>query len=373
LVTRRRLRARSGIVHDRTRAKKKDALALSGREGRAAGTAKTLSGGAALSASTAEKPCVGRRLRCHHSCGLWRDSSPVFRLREDRPNQRDDPTDERPTGEEVNQKNGREAGFIPGEKRGQKIETNGHNQKNRRKMEKREEQGRNQHSATLQHVRVLSRFPPLWETRFLEEIGFSGLGLSAVNRADSLSQQSETFIDAGVKASIIPAMRQHDLVKLWEEHTADEFVTRDTEATLNTMVDDAYVNHIPTMTGGHGKAELRRFYSRDFIPVMPPDTKLTPVSRTVGEDQIVDEIIFSFTHTQEMPWMLPGVAPTNRRVEIPMIAIVHFREGKLAHEHIYWDQASVLKQLGLLKDASLPVCGVESARKVLDPKYEAKN
>lgn len=167
-------------------------------------------------------------------------------------------------------------------------------------------------------------------------------------------------------------MSKHDLIKLWEEHTADEFVTRDTEATLNTMVEDAYVNHIPTMTGGHGRAALRRFYSCDFIPVMPPDTKLTPVSRTVGEDQIVDEIVFSFTHTQEMPWMLPGVAPTNRRVEIPMIAIVHFRDGKLAHEHIYWDQASVLKQIGLLNDPSLPVCGVESARKVLDPKYEAK-
>lgn len=168
-------------------------------------------------------------------------------------------------------------------------------------------------------------------------------------------------------------MSKHDLVKLWEEHTADEFVTRDTEATLNTMTEDAYVNHIPTMTGGQGKAALRRFYSRDFIPVMPPDTKLTPVSRTVGEDQIVDEIIFSFTHTQEMPWMLPGVAPTNRRVEIPMIAIVHFRDGKLAHEHIYWDQASVLKQLGLLKDPSLPVVGVESARKVLDPKLGSES
>lgn len=169
---------------------------------------------------------------------------------------------------------------------------------------------------------------------------------------------------------IIPAMAQHDLVKLWEEHTADEFVTRDTEATLHTMADDAYVNHVPVLTGGNGKDELRRFYSRDFIPVMPPDTVLTPVSRTVGEDQLVDEIVFSFTHTQEMPWMLPGIPPTHRRVEVPMVAIVHFRNGKLAHEHIYWDQASVLKQIGLLNNPSLPVAGVESARKVLDPKSE---
>src|SRR6202022_5074025 len=129
------------------------------------------------------------------------------------------------------------------------------------------------------------------------------------------------------------------------------------------MVDDAYVNHVPVMTGGYGKTALRAFYSRDFIPSMPPDTTLTPVSRTVGENQLVDEMIFSFTHTQEIPWMLPGVPPTNRRVEVPLVAIVRFREGKLAHEHIYWDQASVLVQIGLLDASKLPVAGVESARK----------
>ena len=162
-------------------------------------------------------------------------------------------------------------------------------------------------------------------------------------------------------------MSNADLIRLWEEHTKHEFATRDTEATLDTMVDDAYVNHVPTMTGGFGKAALREFYSRDFIPSMPPDTTLTPVSRTVGEDQLVDEMIFSFTHTQEVPWMLPGIAPTNRRVEIPLVAIVRFRGDKLAHEHIYWDQASVLNQIGLLPAATLPVFGAETARKVLDP------
>jgi carboxymethylenebutenolidase len=159
-------------------------------------------------------------------------------------------------------------------------------------------------------------------------------------------------------------MSQVDLKRLWEEHTRHEFGTRDTESTLETMVEDAYVNHVPVLTGGVGKDALREFYSKDFIPCMPPDTTLTPISRTVGEDQLVDEMIFSFTHTQEMPWMLPGVAPTNRRVEVALVAIVRFRDGKLAHEHIYWDQASVLKQLGLLTDPSLPVWGVESARKV---------
>jgi len=159
-------------------------------------------------------------------------------------------------------------------------------------------------------------------------------------------------------------MKRRDLVQLWEEHTRHEFATRDTEATLATMLNDAYVNHIPVMTGGYGKDDLRRFYSHDFIPTMPADTTLTPISRTVGEDQIVDEMIFSFTHTQEMPWMLPGIAPTNRRVEVPLVAIVHFRDDKLAHEHIYWDQASVLKQIGLLEDPKLPVFGAETAHKV---------
>src|SRR5450631_4584625 len=160
-------------------------------------------------------------------------------------------------------------------------------------------------------------------------------------------------------------MPEIDLTRLWEEHTRHEFATRDTESTLATMVDDAYVNHVPVLTGGAGKSALRIFYSVDFIPRMPPDTKLTPISRTVGEDQLVDEMIFSFTNTQEMPWMLPGVAPTNRRVEVALVAIVRFRDGQLAHEHIYWDQASVLKQIGLITDPLLPVFGVESARRVL--------
>ena len=157
-----------------------------------------------------------------------------------------------------------------------------------------------------------------------------------------------------------------DLSRLWEEHTRHEFATRDTEATLATMTGDAYVNHVPVLTGGYGKEALREFYSKQFIPSMPPDTTLTPVSRTVGSDQLVDEMIFSFTHTREMPWMLPGIAPTNRRVEVALVAIVRFREGKVAHEHIYWDQASVLKQIGLLGDDALPVCGAEAARRVRD-------
>jgi carboxymethylenebutenolidase len=159
---------------------------------------------------------------------------------------------------------------------------------------------------------------------------------------------------------------QEALRKLWEDHVRYEFSTRNTDDTLATMVDDAYVNHIPVLTGGSGRDELREFYSKRFIPQMPPDTEMTPVSRTIGENQIVDEMIFKFTHTIPMDWMLPGISPTGKRVEVPLVAIIRFRDGKLAHEHIYWDQASVLVQIGLLDASMLPVAGVESARKVLD-------
>jgi carboxymethylenebutenolidase len=172
-------------------------------------------------------------------------------------------------------------------------------------------------------------------------------------------------------ANTTPTPAQENLSQLWEDHVRFEFSTRNTEDTLATMVEDAYVNHIPVLTGGVGKNELREFYSKRFIPRMPPDTEMTPVSRTIGEDQLVDEMVFKFTHTIPMDWMLPGVAPTGKRVKVPLVAIVRFREGKLAHEHIYWDQASVLVQIGLMDATKLPVVGVESAQKVLDPSLPA--
>jgi len=166
-------------------------------------------------------------------------------------------------------------------------------------------------------------------------------------------------------------MTADELVALWEEHIRHEFDTKDTEATLATMVPDAYVDHVPVLTGGRGHDELRRFYATHFIPKMPPDMAMTPVSRTVGADQLVDEMVISFTHTIEMDWMLPGIAPTGKRVEVALVVIIRFRDGKLAHEHIYWDQASVLAQLGLIDAAKLPVAAADSARKVLDPTLPA--
>ena len=168
-----------------------------------------------------------------------------------------------------------------------------------------------------------------------------------------------------------PTRSEERLDQLWEDHVRYEFSTRNTEDTLATMVEDAYVNHVPVLTGGIGKRELSEFYSERFIPQMPPDTEMTPVSRTVGEDQLVDEMIFKFTHTIRMDWILPGIPPTGKHVEVPLVAIVRFRDGKLAHEHIYWDQASVLVQIGLLDPSKLPVAGVQAARKVLDPTLPA--
>jgi carboxymethylenebutenolidase len=162
-------------------------------------------------------------------------------------------------------------------------------------------------------------------------------------------------------------MNQAEMIARWDEHIGYEFSTRDVSSTIATMVEDAYVNHVPVMTGGYGHEALRRFYREDFISSMPADTSIQLIARTIGQDQLVDEMIFSFTHSEEMPWMLPGVPPTHRPVEIPLVVVVGFREGKLAHERIYWDQASVLKQIGLLTDASLPVFGAETAHKLLDP------
>lgn len=158
----------------------------------------------------------------------------------------------------------------------------------------------------------------------------------------------------------------YNLSALWEEHIRHEFDTRDVPATMATMVDQPYVNHIPTMTGGVGSKDLSRFYRYHFIHNNPADMRLTPISRTVGASQVVDEFIMSFTHDREIDWLLPGVAPTGKYVEIPMLGVVKFRGPKLYHEHIYWDQASVLVQVGLLDPTGLPVAGVETARKLLD-------
>jgi carboxymethylenebutenolidase len=125
------------------------------------------------------------------------------------------------------------------------------------------------------------------------------------------------------------------------------------------------------MTGGYGQRELHRFYAHHFIPRLPKDTKVIPISRTVGADRLVDELLFCFTHDTEIDFMLPGVPPTGKYVEIPLIAVVQFRGDKLYNEHIYWDQATALVQLGLLDPKGLPVAGIETARKIRDQSLPA--
>ena len=157
-----------------------------------------------------------------------------------------------------------------------------------------------------------------------------------------------------------------DLSVLWDRHLECEFVDRDVESNMQTMVAQPYVNSIPTMTGGVGYDELYNFYKHHFLHVNPGDTRTVPISRTIGSDRVVDEMIFCFTHDREIDWMLPGVAPTGHYVEVPLVAIVCFRGGKLYNEHIYWDQASVLVQIGLLPRDGLPVTGIEATQKLVN-------
>ncbi len=156
---------------------------------------------------------------------------------------------------------------------------------------------------------------------------------------------------------------RYDLSALWDNHGDQEFKYRDADASIATMTPDAYVNHIPTMTGGYGFKELHRFYKNHFVPCLPADTRLVPLARTVGPDRVVDEILFCFTHDCEIDFMVPGIAPTGKYVEIPLVAIIEFRGDKLYNEHIYWDQASLLVQLGVLDPAGLPTAGIDTARK----------
>jgi carboxymethylenebutenolidase len=146
------------------------------------------------------------------------------------------------------------------------------------------------------------------------------------------------------------ALSRAELERLWADHLRGEFETKDVEATLATMVEDAHVNHVPVNTGGRGKAALRRFYREDFIPSWPDDHRSTSINRVVGDGQLVDEIHATFTHDRPMPWLLPGVPATRRKIEMDIVVVVQFRGDKLASERIYWDHASVLRQAGLLRE-----------------------
>jgi len=157
-----------------------------------------------------------------------------------------------------------------------------------------------------------------------------------------------------------------DLEKVWDEHVYLEFVAKDAEAVLKTMVDNPYVNIAPTVSGGVGHDMLLRFYKYHFVDVHPDDTKMLSISRTVGVNRVVDEMIMCFTHDKEIPYLLPNVEPTGKYLKVPMLAVVSFKGEKIYNEHIYWDQASLLVQAGVLEKGNLPVMGAEVAEKLID-------
>jgi len=172
-------------------------------------------------------------------------------------------------------------------------------------------------------------------------------------------QEKET---ARTNGKINEAGRLDDI---FDAHIAREFADRDVDATMETMLPEPYVHCVPIMTGGAGGNEVRRFYSEHFINQIPKDATVTPISRTVGKDQVVDELIVSFTHDTQWDYLLPGIPPTGKHVELPHVVVMKFENGKVAHEHVWWDQASLLVQVGLLDPTNLPVAGPEQAHKLL--------
>jgi len=158
--------------------------------------------------------------------------------------------------------------------------------------------------------------------------------------------------------------KRSGLGAIFDKHIKCEFEDRDVDATMKTMVKEPYVHHVPALTGGVGYDQVYNFYKTHFVGKMPDDTKIERISRTVGKDQVVDELILKFTHDREIEYMIPGIPPTGKYVELPHVVVMKFVGTKIAHEHIYWDQASLLAQIGLWDTNSLPVKGIEQSRKL---------
>ena len=174
----------------------------------------------------------------------------------------------------------------------------------------------------------------------------------AIRRADEIAAAAERYAETAGAAN----------AAVLDEHLRDEFELHDADATMATMTADPYLHHVPVLTGGVGREAVHRFYRDDFVSAWPKDTETQRISRTAAANSVVDEVIVSFTHDTEMPFMLPGVEPTGRPVDLPHTVVVGFDDGKVAHEHIYWDQACVLAQIGLLDPEDLPITGAEQAR-----------
>jgi carboxymethylenebutenolidase len=193
----------------------------------------------------------------------------------------------------------------------------------------------------------------------------SGFALEGGSSHDRIAANIAYSRTLGVLRKVLGP--DYDLSALFDEHIRHEFVTHDPDATMATMVPEPYVNHIPTLAGGYGHDMLKRFYKYHFIPKIPKDRKNTLISETVGSDTLIREMMNEFTFNEPFDHYLPGVKPNGKKVKVPVVVVAKFRGDKLYYEHIYWDQATILKQLGLIQDARLPISGAEQAEKMRDP------
>src|SRR6516225_5600573 len=199
----------------------------------------------------------------------------------------------------------------------------------------------------------------------MREASFHALPIATITRRGLLESNPHPRGTTVSQKTMLTTVEKK-LNDAWEEHLRTEFKVHSADEALATMVANPRVNQVPVMIGGDGKEELHHFYAEHFLSQIPPDTEMVPVSRTIGQGRLVEEMVFRFTHTIPIDWMLPGIPPTGKHVEVAMLVVVQFDDDKLAHEHLYWDQASVLVQLGLLQPEGLPVVGAEGARSVLD-------
>jgi carboxymethylenebutenolidase len=157
---------------------------------------------------------------------------------------------------------------------------------------------------------------------------------------------------------------QQTMLASWQQHTYAEFVLKDADAALSTMTEDPSVFLVTTETGVTGRAGVLNYYADQFLPNIPPDLELTSVSQIFSSDRIVEEFVIRFTHTLDMNWMLPGIPATGRKAEFALVGIIEFRARKVANERLYWDQATVLSQLGVLTHP-VAAAGVESVAQLL--------
>jgi len=160
-----------------------------------------------------------------------------------------------------------------------------------------------------------------------------------------------------------------DLGSVFDAHMSAEFELRDVAKAMETMTDAPSLTHVPVITGARGKDALHDFYRDHFVGKWPSDLAIERISRTTSENMIIDEFIVKFTHDVVMDAILPGIAPTGRHVELPYVAVVGFEGGKIAFERIYWDQGSMLVQLGLLNVDGLPLVGSQQAEALRDENY----